>query len=453
MSMLANPNPHDPTLDLARPREGSVDAWVRCVVVLAVGCTLAVLFSGPRVVWMRDAHTVGLPRFWFENTLAIGFLSTLVLACLPSARGSRYVRIAVLLPVVQMVTLLVSWIAFQVLRSRMPIAVDATPLFETLPVRVVLPWMALAIGVGARIVARPRRREWLHATVMFALVNLLLLGLWLPIAGSEYAGHGYFVWDKVERALQHPTSIVAFIVVPPFIGALVFTATALRWPTIWRRNGGVVFALLLLALIVGIMCRRDVDEVGAFVYLNFIHLISAAAILTVTAIAVLGASIWISNARGRRRLDEPGVLTGTITSTHSIALLELTSWLRGPRPACDAFHVSTSFGEVPVPAGARVVAPTPLATTLLRGGEAVKTLEPGDRVALAGYVRSSTDGPFRATSAPIPGAAGITVGRVGDERYGFTHVALDLWRPSVAYLLICVAVALPGLAALLTKQF
>ena len=63
------------------------------------------------------------------------------------------------------------------------------------------------------------------------------------------------------------------------------------------------------------------------------------------------------------------------------------------------------------------------------------------------------DGPFRQTSAPIPGATGITVGRVSDERYGFTHVALDLWRPSIAYLLICVAIAAPALAALFSKQF
>lgn len=108
---------------------------------------------------------------------------------------------------------------------------------------------------------------------------------------------------------------------------------------------------------------------------------------------------------------------------------------------------------MPVPAGARVVAPTPLATTLLRTGEIVQTLKPGDRVALAGYGHACSGEPFRATNAPIAGAAGITAGRIHDTRYGFSSVGLDLWRPSVAYLLILVAVLLPGLAALLTKQF
>ena len=61
--------------------------------------------------------------------------------------------------------------------------------------------------------------------------------------------------------------------------------------------------------------------------------------------------------------------------------------------------------------------------------------------------------PFRQTAAPIPGASGITVGRMGDERYGFAHVALDLWRPSLAYLAIVAIVAVPPLAALLSGHF
>ena len=97
----------------------------------------------------------------------------------------------------------------------------------------------------------------------------------------------------------------------------------------------------------------------------------------------------------------------------------------------------------------------PQSTTLLRTGESIPTLRPGDRVALAGYVHITSPGPFRSTSAPIPGEGGITVRRVGagDERCGLGNVALELWRPSVAYLVICVACALPGLAGLLSKNF
>jgi hypothetical protein len=442
---------NDPTLDLARPRAGEVDVWVRLVVVAALLCTLAVLVSAPRVVWQRDADTIGIDQFTFQNALVAFALTMLALASLPP--GPRLVRIAVVLPVIQVLAMLGAWIAWTLLKHRMPSATDATPLFEKLPIRVVLPWLALAIGGGGWLVARKRRRETLHAVVMISLVNLLLLGLWLPLASNVWNGHGWRAWEQIEHALDTPNGMIVFVLVPPFIGALAFTATALRWPQVWRRNSAAVVALLLLALIIGIAMRREVTEIGAFIYLNFVHVVAASALVAVTAIATLGIATWVGNARARGLLEQPGVLVGTIVSKHPIAMLELTSWLRGPRQACAAFVVETPYGEVPVPAGARVVAPTPLATTLLRTGEVVQTLKPGDRVALAGYIHARNGEPFRATSAPIAGATGITVGRIADERYGFSHVGLDLWRPSVAYLLILVAALLPGLAALLTKQF
>jgi hypothetical protein len=72
---------------------------------------------------------------------------------------------------------------------------------------------------------------------------------------------------------------------------------------------------------------------------------------------------------------------------------------------------------------------------------------------LGGYITAHRGGPFRETVAPVPGADGITVGLVDDERYGFEHASLDLWRPAIAYLVICVAVAVPALAALLSHRF
>lgn len=442
----------DPTLDLARPREGQVDLWIRLVVVAALLCTLVVLVVAPRVVWERDADTIEIPRFWFVNALAIGTITLLAFACIPAGRGSLFVRLAVVLPVIQVLVMLAAWIAWTLLRHRMPIASDATPLLEKLPVRVVLPWLALAVGAGGWLVARRRRRETLHAIVMLALVSLLLLGLWLPLASNVWNGKGWRAWMEIEHALDRPNGMIVFVLVPPFLAALAFTATALRWPQVWRRLGGIVAALLLVVLVVGIAVRCDVTEIGAFIYLNFVHVVTAAALVAVAAIATLGIATWIGNARARRLLAQPDVLIGTIVSQHPIALLELTSWLRGPHQACDAFVVETSYGAIPVPAGARVVAPTPLATTLLRRGEIIQTLRPGDRIALAGYVHARSGEPFRATSAPIAGATGITVGRLTDERYGLSHVGLDLWRPSVAYLLILVGALLPGVAALLSKQ-
>lgn len=259
---------HDPTLDLARPREGKVDVWVRLVVVAALVCTLAVLISAPRVIWQRDAETIGIPRFWFHNALALGAATLLALACVVPARGSQFVRLALVLPVIQVLGMLAAWAAWSFLKHRMPSAQDSTPLLEKVPVHIVLPWIAFAIGGGGWLVARKRRRETLHAIVMLALVNLLLLGLWLPLASNVWNGHGWRAWGETEHALDTPNGMIVFVVVPPFVGALAFTATALRWPQIWRRNSGVVIALLLLTLLVGVAIRREVSEIGAFIYLS-----------------------------------------------------------------------------------------------------------------------------------------------------------------------------------------
>ena len=127
MAMLAEVR-EDITMDLQRPRAGSVDLWVRTVIVLAVSATLAILIAGPRTLWVRDGMTLGISRFWFTNALAIGFVTALVFACIPG--GSRYVRVAVLLPFLQLVAMLVAWGAWLLLRSKMWSQADSTPLFD-----------------------------------------------------------------------------------------------------------------------------------------------------------------------------------------------------------------------------------------------------------------------------------------------------------------------------------
>jgi hypothetical protein len=440
------------TSDLKRPHVGAVDAWVQVVVLFAIAATLAILVAGPHIAWERDAHELNVPGFWFRNALAIGFVTALVFALVPE--GSRMVRIAVLLPVFQVAALIVTWLAWTLLRSRMPSATDATPLLEELPAHIVLPWLGLALAIATTIVVRRRKREWLHSATMLSLVFLLFLGLWLPFASGSWNGQGYHAWDELDSSLAHPAKMIAYVMVPPFVAATLFTASALRWPHVWRRNGAVVGVLLALALVIAIGYRADVTEPAAFVYLNFTHVIAAAALLAITAIVALGVSLWVGHRRARAMLDHPGSLTGTIVNADDVIVSCLqTTWLSGPRSLCESFVVSTHFGDVPVPTGARVIAATPPATTILHRGEAVPTLRVGDRVALAGYITAKTDGPFRATGAPIPGAGGVSVGAVVDEKYGLRHAGLDLWRPAVAYLLICVAVALPGLAALLSDRF
>jgi hypothetical protein len=444
---------HDVMMDLKRPRIGEVDRWVRVTVVLALAATAFVVLVGPRVMWTREVHTPALSKWWFSNTLAMAYGAFVAIALVMPARTTRYVRLAIVLPLIQIALLFGAWCAWKLMRAKMPSAVEATPLLERLPISIVVPWLALAIGVAARLVARRRKREWLHAALMIALVNLLLFGLWLPIVSAAYNSHADFAWNAIERTFKAPAQVIAMMIVPPLTGATLFTASALRRPDVWRSNAGVVTTILVMLLVIAVACRQNVDSISAYIYINFVHVLGASALLAVAALVALGTTMWISERRARMALENERTLIGTIRGGDLIGALELTSWLRGPQPSCEAFAVTTAFGEVPVPPNARLVCPTPAASTLLRRGEAIVTLREGDRVVLGGYVTAQRGGPFRETVAPIPGSDGITVGLVDDERYGLAHAALDLWRPAIAYLVICVAVAVPAMAALLSHRF
>jgi hypothetical protein len=125
----------------------------------------------------------------------------------------------------------------------------------------------------------------------------------------------------------------------------------------------------------------------------------------------------------------------------------IAGWLRGPRLVARPFRVLTRAGTVPVPGDVAVVASPPLLSTRLATGEALAVISEGDRVAVAGFVVPPADHPFRTSAGLIPGSAGIHAGREGEPPGGFTAMALVLWRPCVAYLIVTVAAALPGVAA------
>jgi len=167
--------------------------------------------------------------------------------------------------------------------------------------------------------------------------------------------------------------------------------------------------------------------------------------------------MWVRSRRAFRvrELDRAwctGVIASDDEPTDVIGCIEV-SWLRGPRTLLRPFTVTTSWGDLPVPSGARLLAPMPLLTSVLRSGESVVVLRRGDRVVLGGFVeRTDGDHPFRGSAAPIPGPDGIVVTPSTNATYGFTHTALGMWRPSVAYLLILTAVAIPSLLAVIAPS-
>jgi hypothetical protein len=180
------------------------------------------------------------------------------------------------------------------------------------------------------------------------------------------------------------------------------------------------------------------------VYANYAHVLLALAIVTGVALATLGVASW----RTRHVLAE-STIHGTIAcdGNETIAAFEIAGWLRGPRLAWRPFEVMTPGGPVRVTRDIRVVAALPALSTRLRTGEAVRVLREGDRVALSGFVAPHGDHPFRASHGWVPEADAMVARE--ESPAGFAGVALALWRPCVAYLLVVTAVALPALAAAL----
>ena len=130
-----------------------------------------------------------------------------------------------------------------------------------------------------------------------------------------------------------------------------------------------------------------------------------------------------------------------------IACYEVATWLRPPRARVRSFVVATPTGEVPI-SGANLIAPLDPATTALRVGESFGVLRAGDPITISS-ARPVTRGgdPFRESAGPLVGADPV-IAPYGLPHLTFSDLALALWRPTVAYLVILVAVAAPALAAL-----
>ena len=201
--------------------------------------------------------------------------------------------------------------------------------------------------------------------------------------------------------------------------------------------------MLLIGWIVAIVMRRYASDLAAVVYVNFVTWLLAAAAAAVAAITALSVATFIAGRR--RRAGAWQQHTGRLAGERGelIAGYEITSWLRGPRAITSACEVVTARGTIPVPAGAQLVAPLPLATTLLRIGERIAVLRGGDEVALGGYEQHATGQPFRDSGAPIPIDGGALIGPTDTGSAG--QLALVAWRPCIAYLVIIVVVAVPAL--------
>jgi hypothetical protein len=311
--------------------------------------------------------------------------------------------------------------------------------------------LALFLVLGRAIGGR---RDWTHAFVMLALAYVLLLGLWLPIAARVPVRVD--IWGEHFKATrwwleESPETIAAFALVPPLAVAMLYTLIKLRRPALLP---GLLVAVAVVALFAcSVLARIDANNGAFLIHDNFVHLLLAAVAIAIIAVNTLAFTTWLAGRRTARQLayDHRDAAVSDDDS-EVVGCLQITSWLRGPRLWLRSFTARTGGEELPIPSGANLATAMPKISSAMRSGEAVVVLSKSDPITLGGFVeRDVGDSPFRSVKVMVPGPAGITVGRREPMSTPVESMLLTAWRPSVAYLLILLAVAVPSLAGLLVK--
>jgi len=446
-----------PDQDLSRPRAGDVPIWARWLILGATVMTIVIALAVPRLFLEAEAL---LAPTWVKLGLGGLVVLAIIWIAVAPAPVSILARVGVVLPathLVMMVAVAVAWIAFG---AHLEVAHALVPLVDALPIAAIVLAVGAAIIGSAWVIARRRRREVIPVAVTIALVQLLVLGAWLPIA-SHYAvdtfgfSHNWVRPAALFESFHQPVQLAAFALVPPLVIAILYAAIATRRARWLQTLSSPLTIALLVVLLTGSAMRAGASATALTIYLNFVPWLLAVAFVAVAMIALLCGSFLISAARRRRAIArDRRQFTGTVAGTQAdvIACVAVRSWLRSPELIVDGFEVVTAEGALPVPPGAILAAPLPLGSTGLRVGEGVALLHGGTPVALGGFDRPADGSPFRRSLAPTA-SGGVIVGPEQQREDGsLAQVVLAAWRPAVAYLLIFVAAALPALAGLASNS-
>ncbi len=427
-------------LESWRDRPGHMSRALSNAVIFACVVTVMVAAFGGYFLWERYGHQ---EDDWSPVVLALFAIGWISITALPRWQLARLLRVAVLLPVAHLLAMVAAWIAWHLVKA--PVEYYFEPhvtMLEVVPIGGVVAGALALFAALAHVIARGRRGEPVHAFVMLALATLLVFGLWLPIASA-------IAWyePKLQLGSDTPGATAMLTLGPPIALATLFTAIAFRRPALHARLrwlfGLVVFVLFGLA----IATRMGRADNPYALFGSMIHVAFALAFVAVVSLVVLGAATWLRARRAAASFG-PGALAGTVAPDDDaeVGCFEIASWLRGPRPVLRPFTLITPNGGTMIHGGAQLVTPLPAATTQLDVGESIVMLRPGDAVVISGLDVAGGDSPYRTLATAVGGASGVLVGRAG-QHYGFAHVALTVWRPCVAYLVILLAVGIPGLLA------
>ncbi|NVB83341.1 MAG: hypothetical protein HOV81_33525 [Kofleriaceae bacterium] len=444
-------SPNEPNLAL-RGAPGALRSWIRGVVAAAALLTVAMVGLGGQLLYgqLDWAHSSG--QWWLREGVALLVVGWIALSFVIPARNSPFIRLAVLLPVAHAGAIAIGWTLWS--RVATHVTLDArSPLAAELPLAKLALVASLVFVLVALLVAKRRSGEWVHGFAVLALSELLLVGLWLPTVAA--------VWDAPTPSymvtepgwLAQLPKLVAWVVVPPTLAAIAYTVLVLRrsrWLAARKRLAvNTVTTLFCLAC----LARLSADADAMILYAHFVPVLLVAAVVAIAAIVSLAGVLATRALVIHRRFSSRERVRGVVTADGTeLALgVEISSWLRGPRVVQRSFSVATAHGMIPV-SGANLVAAIPAASTQLETGEALGVVRPGDTVEIAGHVATPSvepgaGDPFRTLAGPS--AEAIWIAPVCGERGGFASLALELWRPCVAYLLIVTALAVPALAALL----
>lgn len=423
-------------------RTGVLPIWVRCAVAGAALLTMVVAICGPHALLdaadIAGSYDVG----WFRNGIAIVLGVWIALALVPRARLSGWLQLAVLLPVAHLVALVIAWVEWWAYADRLPEWLLDNPIMRALPIWAAVLGLAATCALGGRVIAWRRGRDWLQVATMIALLELVLLGLWLPIVAYLWGGNRGWWADLAPPAAG---GVLASVLAPPLAVAFAIAAIAQRDRSFLVRRGAVLAFAAGVLLLVAIALRGRAQYCAAQLYTACVHVVLASGLTALAALAALACSLAWRARRARRALaGDAKRLAGELRSEHAegVGHVAITSWLRGPELALAPCSVATPAGELLVPGGAELVAHLPLETTLLRTGEHVSVLRAGDRVRVGGYVPAPEGHPFRDATGLVPDR--VRIAHLRDDGSTATDLALALWRPCVAYLLILATIAVPA---------
>jgi hypothetical protein len=416
--------------------------WLAGLIAITSAATVGLAQIAGREVTHYLSQLDDINSFHWPAAFGAVLATVIVIAWLPEWRLPRALRVAVMLPIVHAGAALAGVTMWLSLQLRVSTVADDLPVLHVLPITAVVT-CAIVLTVGAgRVIAGQRRAERMQASTIFALVQLLLVGAWMPIAiAFASRNHGGLVSDSSLEWVASPR-LIALVVLPPMLGAFSFTALAIRRFELLHAHRAACATGAVVLVITATVARIQPTPLARYAYVNFTHVLLVLLLVAAGTIAALAWSLRRSTRASRDAV--PGVI---VEADEPVARVQIAGWLRGPRAIADAFRVLTRDGKLAVPPGAEIRAGLPAISMRLHAGQAIDVLRPGDAVRVSGFVAPPADDPFRRSAVPIPGEAGIVVTRNPADAGSFGAIALAVWRPCVAYVLVVVAIALPALAA------